>query len=95
MTGLPLRSRALGLWFPPAALLLVGWLVVVAAGRALVGGIVMASAFALAGALRAWLPEARAGGLYVRSRRVDVALYVVTAAIVLLAFVAVDLRPRG
>ena len=26
MTGLPLRSRALGLWFPPAALLLVGWL---------------------------------------------------------------------
>ncbi len=94
MTASTIRSRGLGMWFPPAVLLLAGWVVVVVAGRALIGGILMGAAFVLAAALRAWLPESRAGGLLIRSRRVDVALYVLAAATVLLAFVAVDLRPR-
>ncbi len=89
------KPRGLGAWNVSAALLLAGWLVVVVSGRALVGGILMSAAFGVAAVLRGWLPRERAGGLLVRSRRVDVALYVVMAIVVLVAFVAVDLRPRG
>ncbi|MEP7161291.1 MAG: DUF3017 domain-containing protein [Dermatophilaceae bacterium] len=89
------KPRGLGAWNPPAALLLAGWLVVVVIGRALVGGIMMAAAFGVAAALRGWLPQERAGGLLVRSRRVDVALYVGVAIVVLVGFAAVDLRPRA
>jgi Protein of unknown function (DUF3017) len=84
----------LGWWWAIAPLLLLG-LGVFALGEVRAGGFLVAAAVALAALLRLVLPTARAGGLAVRSRTVDV--LTLTALAVALAVVTgvLDLTPRG
>lgn len=82
-------------WWLLALFLGIGMCIVVFAGRSLVGGVVMGASFLLGAVLRVVLPEERAGGLAVRSKTVDAATLVVLGLTVLLAFISVDLRPRG
>ncbi len=86
------RAARLGWWWL-FALVLAGGLAMATLGRRmLVGGVLMAVAFVLAAALRAFRPQ-YAGGLRVRSLRFDVWLWLGLAALVLAAFLAVDLGP--
>lgn len=80
----------LGFWWAPTAVLLAGLLAVVVGRRALVGGVIMGAAFALAAVLRLVLPEDRAGGLAVRTRGLDLLVLSVLSLAVVVAFALVD-----
>lgn len=95
MTAGDRPRHVLGAWWATAVVVLAGLLIAVLAHRAVVGGIVMAAGFLLGALLRLVLPDARAGGLVVRSRVVDLLLLFGLAAAVLLAFTLVDWSPRA
>ncbi|MCA0437710.1 MAG: DUF3017 domain-containing protein [Austwickia sp.] len=84
------RRHVLGVWWAPAVVLTVGFLIVVAGDRALIGGIVMGAGFALAAVLRLVLPEDRSGGLVVRTKVLDLVALVGLAVAVVVAFVLVN-----
>jgi len=88
-----ISARFGALW--PVAAGLVGGLAVLGFGSVRWGALVVAGSV-LAGALfRLTLPPARAGGLVVRSRAVDVLFLLVVAVALFVIVIAVDLQPRG
>lgn len=84
------RRHVFGPAWVPTAVLVAGLAVVVVGDRALVGGVIMGVAFALAAGLRLVLPEDRAGGLVVRTRGFDLVALVALAVAVTTAFALVD-----
>jgi len=83
----------LGPWWILSGGLLVG-LVIVLSGHVRLGGIALAASLVGAGVLRLVLPQARLGGLAVRSRSADVvALVGIGLALAAVVF-SLDLRPR-
>lgn len=90
-TARPLVRLGVG-WWAWAVLVLGGLVVFAAGGGILAGGLVMAAGFAVAAVLRAVLPADKAGGLHIRGRRIDVLLHGLMAVAVALAAVLVHLR---
>jgi hypothetical protein len=63
-------------------------------GQVRTGGFVVAGTLVAAALLRLMLPRARAGGLVVRSRLVDVLFLLGTGLVLFIIVFALDLRPR-
>jgi DUF3017 family protein len=79
-------------WWVLAVLLAAGLVFMIVVDRLLVGGVLVASGFFLAGILRLVVPESSVGGLHVRTRVTDVVMYLGAGAVVLVADVLVLLR---
>ncbi len=83
----------LAAWWGVAAVFASAF-VLVAGGHLLRGGVVLAGACFVGAVLRLVLPEARAGGLVVRSRPVDVVTLLVLGTLVLVSALVLDLGAR-
>jgi Protein of unknown function (DUF3017) len=86
-------ARIGALWLIAAALTL--GLAVIGFGHVRLGGLIVAGATFFAALLRLMVSPARAGGLVVRSRPVDVVFLLVMAVGLFVIVIALDLRPRG
>jgi Protein of unknown function (DUF3017) len=85
-------ARIGALWLIVAALIL--GLAVIGFGQVRLGGLVIAGAMFVAALVRLMVPPARAGGLVVRSRPVDVIFLLGMAVALFVIVIALDLRPR-
>ena len=86
-------ARFGALWLVAAAL--ISGLVVIGLGHVRWGGFIFAGTMSAAAMIRLVLPAARAGGLVVRSRLVDVLFLLGMAVALFVIVIALDLRPRG
>ncbi|AKT52955.1 hypothetical protein ADJ73_16380 [Arsenicicoccus sp. oral taxon 190] len=68
-------------------------LAVIAFGSPRLGGILLAGALVVAAAIRLTVPAERAGGLVIRSRVVDVLMYLALATVVAVGATAVNWHP--
>lgn len=78
--------RGLGPWWAVAVVAVAGLWLITAGGHLRIGGFVVAASLVLAAVLRAVLPEARGGGIEIRSRLRDVLTMLVAAALVFAVF---------
>jgi Protein of unknown function (DUF3017) len=85
-------ARMGALWL--IAAVLISGLAVIGFGQVRWGGLIVAAAMFAAALLRLMLPPARAGGLVVRSRPVDVMFLLGMAVALFVIVIALDLRPR-
>jgi Protein of unknown function (DUF3017) len=92
VTAARVGARFGALWFVAAAL--ISGLAVIAVGQVRLGGFIVAGAVSAAALVRLALPPARAGGLVVRSRTVDVLFMLVMAVALFVIVTALDLQPR-
>jgi Protein of unknown function (DUF3017) len=88
-----ISARFGALWLVAAAL--ISGLAVIGLGHVRSGGFIVAGAMFVAALIRLVLPAARAGGLVVRSRFVDVLFLLGMAVALFVIVIALDLRPRG
>ena len=86
-------ARFGALWLVAAAL--IAGLAVIGLGHVRWGGFIFAGAMFAAALIRLVLPAARAGGLVVRSRFVDVLFLLGMAVALFVIVIALDLQPRG
>lgn len=89
-----MTAPKLGWWWVATPVLLLG-LLAYAADRVLLAGYLLAAGAGLAALLRLVLPTARAGGLAVRSRFVDVAVLAGFAVALAVITSVLDLTPRS
>jgi Protein of unknown function (DUF3017) len=86
-------ARFGALWLVAAAL--ISGLAVIGLGHVRWGGFIVAGAMFAAALIRLVLPAARAGGLVVRSRLLDVLFLLGMAVALFVIVIALDLQPRG
>ena len=89
MTSAPFGA----LWLIAAALM--SGMALIGFGHVRAGGFVVAGTLVAGAMLRLMLPRARAGGLVVRSRLVDVLILLGMGLALFVIVIALDLRPRG
>ena len=88
-----ISARFGALWLVAAAL--ISGLAVIGSGHVRSGGFIFAGTMFTAALIRLVLPAARAGGLVVRSRLVDVLFLLGMAVALFVIVIALDLQPRG
>ena len=88
-----ISARFGALWLVAAGLLT--GLVVIGFDHVRRGGLIVAGTMLAAAVFRLLLPSARAGGLVVRSRLVDVVFLLAMAVALFAIVISLDLQPRG